>query len=253
VDGKPGEELLIAQNNFARSMVFENSAWKVLDQYNAKSAENRISSAAAARMDGGKPAILLLDGQKGRLQILVAGEEKTYRFDKELDIGAWNVSAGIKMMPAPLWHGLPAREDTARMAVPQNILLFDGEKFAIIVPPAGSIIAQRLDQKFSYETKIKDGSYGGLTTGDINGDGVVDIIMVEYKHNHIEILGLDSTGKPAPAFAFKVFEDKRYREQMPQQSTGVEPRQLKTADVTGDGLADLVTIIHDRVIVYPQD
>ncbi len=250
VDGKPGEELLMAQNNFARSMVFENGAWKVYDQYNAKSAENRISAVAVANIDEEKPSILLLDGQKGRLQVLAAGDEKTYRFDKELDIGAWNVSAGIKMILTPL-------SGSSR----DSIVLFDGEKFAFIVlpaaslsnPPAKETIVPRLEQKFSYETKIKDGAYGGLTTGDINGDGVADFIMVEYKHNHIEILGLDPAGKPTPAFAFKVFEDKRYREQMSIESKGVEPRQLKVADVTGDGLADLVAIIHDRIIVYPQD
>ena len=253
--GAGAEELLLAQNNFARSMVFSKGGWTVCDQYNAKSDENRISAVAAAHLNGvseDRPEILLLDGQKGRLQILVAGEEKTYRFDKELDIGTWNASAGIKMTLASVWHGLPARENTAR-GLPQNILLFDGEKFAIIIPPAPGTIVQRLDQRFSYETKIKDGSYGGLTTGDINGDGVVDIITVEYKHNHIEILALDSAGRPVPAMRFKVFEDKHYREARPQQGMGVEPRQLKAADVTGDGLADLVTIIHDRVIVYPQD
>jgi hypothetical protein len=245
IDNKPGEELLLAQNNFARSMVFTKGNWMVLDQYNAKSAENSISAVAALRLNGDaedRPEILLLDGQKGRLQILTPGADKTYRFDKELDIGTWNTSAGIKMMIAHL---------TADRG--ENIVLFDGEKFAIVIPPAGGAIQQRLEQKFSYETKIKDGSYGGLTTGDINGDGVVDIIMVEYKHNHIEILALDSAGKPVPAFAFKVFENKHYRQAMPQETTGVEPRQLKVADVTGDGLADLVTIIHDRVIVYPQD
>jgi hypothetical protein len=253
IDNKPGEELLLAQNNFARSMVFTNGGWMVLDQYNAKSAENSISAVAALRLNGNaedRPEILLLDGQKGRLQILTPGADKTYRFDKELDIGTWNTSAGIKMMIAHL---------TADRG--ENIVLFDDEKFAIVIPPAvslsnppaGGAIQQRLEQKFSYETKIKDGSYGGLTTGDINGDGVVDIIMVEYKHNHIEILALDSAGKPVPAFAFKVFEDKHYRQAMPQETTGVEPRQLKVADVTGDGKADLVTIIHDRVIVYPQD
>ncbi|MFH1370475.1 MAG: VCBS repeat-containing protein [Planctomycetota bacterium] len=242
IDGSPGEELLLAQNNFARSMVFTKGGWTVLDQYNAKSSENRISAAAASHIDGDKPAILLLDGQKGRLQILSAGADKTYRFDRELDIGTWNTSAGIKMMLASL---------TADRS--ENIVLFDGEKFAIVIPPASDTTVPRLEQDFSYETKIKDGSYGGLTTGDINGDGIVDIIMVEYKHNHIEILSLDSAGKPVPAFAFKVFEDKHYRQAMPQQATGVEPRQLKVADVTGDGSADLVTIIHDRVIVYPQD
>ena len=227
--------------------------WVVLDQYNAKSAENRISAVAAARLDGANQSILLLDGQKGWLQILTPGADKTYRFDRELDIGTWNASAGIKMMLASLTGGGP-----------ENIVLFDGEKFAIIIPPfgkvspssdtpAGGAFRQRLDQKFSYETKIKDGSYGGLTSGDINGDGVVDIIMVEYKHNHIEILAFDSAGGPLPAMRFKVFEDKHYRETRPQQGIGVEPRQLKVADVTADGKADLVTIIHDRIIIYPQD
>jgi hypothetical protein len=223
-------------------MVFANGGWIVLDQYNAKRSENSISAVAAAQINGDKPTILLLDGQKGRLQILTAGANKTYRFDRELDIGTWNTSAGIKMLLATL---------TSNKS--ENIVLFDGEKFAIVIPPAGNTTMQRLDQKFSYETKIKDGSYGGLTTGDINGDGVVDIILVEYKHNHIEILTLDSAGQPVPAFAFKVFEDKHYREAMPRQTTGVEPRQMKVADVTGDGLAELVTVIHDRVIVYPQD
>jgi hypothetical protein len=66
-------------------------------------------------------------------------------------------------------------------------------------------------------------------------------------------LDWEGKGKPIPAFAFKIFEDKAYREVRQQQSAGVEPRELKVADVTGDGRADLVTVIHDRVIIYPQD
>ncbi len=244
-DGKPGDELLVAQNNFARSMTFPGGEWTVLDQYNAKSAENRISAVAAAKMkvDGAKDskAILLLDGQKGRLQILTPGSDKTYRFDKELDVGSWNPAAGIKMMLASLTGGGP-----------DDILLFDGEKFGIVIPPGGKTNRYRLEQKFSYETKIKDGAYGNLTTGDINGDKRTDIILVEYKHNHIEILAMDSAGKPVPAMRFKTFEDKTYRESRPQAPI-VEPRQMKVADVTGDGKADLVTIIHDRIIIYPQD
>jgi hypothetical protein len=244
-DGKPGDELLVAQNNFARSMTFANGEWTVLDQYNAKGAENRISAVAAAKMkvDGSKDsrAILLLDGQKGKLQILTPDADKTFRFDKELDVGTWNAGFGVKMLIASLAGGGP-----------DDILLFDGEKFGIVIPPGGRTNRYRLEQKFTYETKIKDGAYGNLTTGDINGDKRTDIVMVEYKHNHIEILTLDSAGKPIPAMRFKIFEDKGYREARPQ-GAGVEPRQLKVADVTGDGKADLVTIIHDRIIIYPQD
>ena len=36
-------------------------------------------------------------------------------------------------------------------------------------------------------------------------------------------------------------------------AASVEPREMKIADVTGDGKANLVTVIHDRIIIYPQD
>ncbi len=245
VDGKPGDELLVAQNNFARSMTFTNGEWTVVDQYNAKNAENHISAVAAAKMkvDGAKDskAILLLDGQKGWLQILTPDTDKTFRFDKELDVGTWNPASGVKMLIASLTGGGP-----------EDILLFDGEKLGLVIPPGAKTNRYRLEQKFSYETKIKDGAYGNFTTGDINGDKPTDIITVEYKHNHIEILTLDSAGKPVPAMRFKTFEDKTYREAR-QLSVGVEPRQMKVADVTGDGKADLITVIHDRIIIYPQD
>ena len=226
-------------------MTFANGEWTVLDQYNAKGVENRISAVAAAKLKVGDAkdnrTILLLDGQKGRLQILTPGSDKTYRFDKELDVGSWNPAGGIKMTLASLTG-----------SGPEDIVLFDGEKFAIVVPPGGKTNRYQLEQKFTYETKIKDGAYGNLATGDINGDKRVNIILVEYKHNHIEILALDSAGKPIPAMRFKTFEDKTYRESRPQAPI-VEPRQMKVADVTGDGKADLVTIIHDRIIIYPQD
>jgi hypothetical protein len=259
VDGKKGDELLIAQNNFARSMVFADGSWKIIDQYNAKSAENRISAAAAINIYGSKkdkkPEILLLDGQKGRLQILKAGEDNAYHFEKEIDTGVWSGPAGVKMLlasltgktgPSTVSSGLNHKSQAP------EILLFDGEKFAIVKTPGNQGDFARLERKFSYETKIKDGSYGILTTGDINGDGVVDIILVEYKNNHIEILTQNSAGNPVPAFAFKVFEDKAYRESR-QPMPGVEPSQLKVADVTGDGKADLIAVIHDRIIIYPQD
>lgn len=252
IEGKKKDTLLLAQNNFARSMIFRDGAWQIIDQYNAKSAENRISAALAVNIEGDKrPEVLLMDGQKGRLQILTAGDDKTYHFEKEIDTGVWNPGgpgAGVKMLTASL-TGKSAKSATS------EILLFDGEKFAIIETPGNQNDFARLEQKFSYETKIKDGSYGIFTTGDINGDGVVDIILVEYKNNNIEILTQNQAGNPVPAFAFKVFENKTYREARQSISTvsGVEPGELKIADVTGDGKPDLIAVVHDRIIVYPQD
>ncbi len=247
VDDKRGEELLVAQKNFARSLIFtDGENWSIVDQYNAKDAENKISAVAAFDIDGkgsqGHPAILLLDGQKGQLQILKAGVDNTYRFEKELDVGTWNAAKHLKMLFAPLTGGKA-----------NSILLFDGEKFALITPPGVSYTPRRLEQQFNYETKIKDGVYGNLTAGDINSDDRIDIIMVEYERNHIEILALDNKMKPIPAMRFKIFEQKSYRDSKKRSRTTVEPRELKIADVTGDGRNDLVTVIHDRIIIYPQD
>jgi hypothetical protein len=247
VDGKAGDELLIAQKNFARSLVFsEGQTWNVIDQYNAKSTENQILAVAAFDIDSGSPAdrpsILLLDGQKGQLQILKAGNDKTYRVEKELEVGSFNSAAHLKMLFAPLTGG-----DV------ESLLLFDSKKFALVTPLTSKNFAQRLEQQFSYETKIKDGIYGNLAAGDINGDGRTDIIMVEYGHSHIEILALDADEKPVPAMRFKIFEEKSYRDSKARPKASAEPRELTVADVTGDGKDDLVTIIHDRVIIYPQD
>ena len=247
VDGKAGRELLVAQKNFARSLVFSDGRrWSIIDQYNAKSTENQISAVAAFNIGGdslqGRPAILLLDGRKGQLQILKAGSDKTYRLEKELDLGKWNSAIHLKILFAPL---------TGNRA--KSLLLFDSEKFALVTAPSGGNDAQYLEQQFSYETKIKDGIYGNLTAGDINGDGRTDIIMVEYRRNHIEILALDAGVEPIPAMRFKIFEQKSYRESKTRTQASVEPRQLQIADVTGDGKDDLVTVIHDRIIIYPQD
>ncbi len=244
IDGKPGDELLVAQKNFARSLIFsEGQSWNVVDQYNSKSTENQIAAVAAFDiLSTDRPTILLLDGQKGQLQVLNAGEDKTYRVEKELDVGKWSTTARLKMMYAPLTGG---RE--------KNILLFDSEKFALITPPSSEETSAYLEQQFSYETEIKDGVYGNLTAGDINSDNRLDIITVEPKNNYFEILALDAGLKPVPAMRFKIFEQKSYRDSENRGKTNVEPREMKIADVTGDGKDDLVTIIHDRIIVYPQD
>jgi len=242
VDGKPGGEILIAQGNFARSLVFKDGkSWNIIDQYNAKSKENSISAVALFELENIGSAIVLLDAQKGQLQILKAGEDKTYRFAKQIDIGKWSITDNMKMLTAEVTG------DSAK-----SIVLFDGSKFALITIPTESKKSRTLATKFSYETRIKDGIYGKLAVGDINLDDRADIIMLDYKKNHIEILTLDNEYKPVSAFAWKVFEEKSFAESK-RTKTNVEPREMKVADVTGDGKQDLVTIIHDRIIIYPQD
>jgi hypothetical protein len=243
--GKAGSELLIAQKNFARSLLFENGQnWRVCDQYNAKSTENRISAVGVFDIADGNNAaersILLLDGQKGQLQILQAGKDKTYRLEKEINVGRWESADHLKMLYESIG------EKGAK-----NILLFDSKKFALISPDSRTNAARAIEQMFSYETKIKDGVYGNLAVGDINSDGITDFVMVDYKNNNIEILTLGNLKNPVVGTRFKLFEEKTSAEKTGK--TAVEPHQIEVTDVTGDGKPDVVTVIHDRIIIYPQD
>ncbi len=247
VDSEPGRELLVAQKNFARSLVFaDGRRWSVIDQYNARSTENQVSAVAAVSISGQtadeRPAILLLDGQRGTLQILKADDGTAYGFVEETDVGTWNTSSNLKILSAPIG---PDRS--------RSIILFDGNKFALVLPPDREGQIEHFERLWSYETDIEDGGYGNLAAGDINGDGQTDIVMVDYKKNHIEILTLDASDQPVPAMRFKIFEAKSYRDDQKRTKAAVEPREMQISDVTGDGKDDLITLIHDRVIIYPQD
>lgn len=232
IDGDGRDELLIAYGGFARSVVLDENGWNVIDQYNRHDRSATIDSGVLYDIDKDKSKeILLFDGGKSQLQVLKADSDGTFRFDRLYDIGKWNLK---KILPFEL------NDESV-------LLLFDGEKFALSNSNANS----QLELLFSYESKIKDAKYARLAVGDLNKDGIIDASMVDYVKNNIEILTFNDSFQPAPAFRFKVFEDKSY--QRSDSRPTVEPREIGIFDVTNDNFNDLVIIVHDRLIVYPQD
>jgi hypothetical protein len=53
-----------------------------------------------------------------------------------------------------------------------------------------------------------------------------------------------------PANRWPVFEERTFRG---RRSELPEPREALIVDVTGDGKNDLVVLVHDRILVYPQE
>jgi len=65
-----------------------------------------------------------------------------------------------------------------------------------------------------------------------------------------DLVIFDSQHKLIPANRWQVFEERTFRS---RRSETPEPREALVIDVTGDGRNDLVVLVHDRILVYPQE
>ena len=237
---KGATALLLARKKFARSLIFASKGgWQVVDQYQAVNQQSNVVAAAACRMPGKKDmTIVTYDAARERLGILARKGDGTYRTDKELEIGSVNVRkilAGNFGGPSPL------------------SLLVCGAHKLIRIPLTGQ--THQLSKIASFEPDIKSGRYGALTAGDVNSDNRPDIVLCERRTQHVEILTFNPQARLVAATKFKVFEQAQAprRNKWNNEESGGEPKTAVVGDVTGDGKNDLILLVHDRLIIYPQD
>jgi hypothetical protein len=102
----------------------------------------------------------------------------------------------------------------------------------------------------SYETPVKDGFLHDVVTGDLDNDGRKDLVFLETAKNYVDLVMFTKEHKLVPADRWQVFEQKTFRG---RSGEFPEPREALVSDLTGDGKNDLVLIVHDRILLYPQD
>jgi len=210
-----------------------------VDQYQAASGDSSFSAAIACDLPGVEgPAIIAYDAAGNELQILTRRADGTYRSRNEIDVGT--VSAK-KILAGNFGGGSPL-----------TLMLCGGDR-ALAVPVAAR--TDLLRKVASFDTELKGVEYGALTAGDVNGDGLAELLVADQGKQHLEVIAFDEEGQMVPATRFKVFESPRGAEQRSygRDSTPAEPRAIAVGDVTADGKNDLVLLVHDRLIVYPQE
>jgi hypothetical protein len=229
-----GPAILVAQNTFARRIELDaQNNWGIKDQYNAGRSSAQVLGAAAIDVDGDKTKEIVLLDRNGKSLILLGLQDGVYRPKGIRSIGSISSFEGM--------HVADLDGDGS-----DDLLIAGTDRFSILF--TGTKV-QRLRPIASYETKRTDARLGDLTSGDLNGDGVPDILFADIVEHFLEIASYDGGPDLLPALSFKVFERKSFRD----VGDLFEPREFVVGDVDGDNRDDLVMIVHDRILVYRQD
>jgi len=241
-DGKP--ELLLAQKNFLRAVVLhadtnrasdkQSFSFRVKEQINGVAGNSRIVGAAALLNGTNRIAsIFLLDAERKSLTLCERDAAGVWQVARNLPLPVSDFS-GLEPLalggPSPNSIGFLSLNAVAWMALRGDVWEFT-----------------ELD---GYETSIKDGFLNDVVSGDLNNDGRKDLVFLETGRNHLDIVTFELPHHLVPANRWQVFEERTFRG---RRSEMPEPREALVTDVTGDGRNDLVVLVHDRILVYPQE
>jgi hypothetical protein len=243
-DGDGKAELLLGQRNFVRAVVLKSekgagdaakATWSfvVKEQINGAAANSRILSAAPLAGGGQTPVLFLLDAERKALTVCERDAAGVWQAARNVQLPVSDFTA---LHPVAL-HG--AQPNSLALVGPNAVawLQFQGKVW-------------ELTELDGYETPIKDGRLHDVVSGDLNHDGRKDLVFLETARNHLDVVMYEKPHQLMPANRWQVFEERTFRS---RRTDSAEPREALIVDVTGDQKPDLVIVVHDRILVYPQE
>jgi len=230
VDGDGVEELLVADRNYIRALRFarngDTPGWQVVSQTNAEDSDAEL--VALARTPDG----------------LVAADRTTDQLLLFTDDGD-----GLQQVDTV---DLPGIETRLLAAAPlaghdgASILAAGDEAMAVVTHSGDRAV---LKEAGTWRSAMEDHAPHEFGVGDVNADGHMDLLALDAGEQMLEILTFTQSGELLHATGFPVFESRTFSGGEGRQ---LQPRAAWVADINNDGRDDVVLLVHDRILIYPQ-
>lgn len=236
VNGDGKAEWLVCATGYARAYrINDDDILEVVDQYNARDSKDMTTLPLRMDIDSdGQLEILLYVVQQGAFQVLEADDAGVYRYDRTEDVGA------IKPLRAL---------NQINRHSSQEPLLILGRQQVWLLEPGKPVLVTNI--QYERENDLPKIIFNDIATGDLIHGGQPEMLMIDGTNNFLELLKLSEDGTWESELFFEVFDtDAHYQG---RQGAPLEPRDVRIDDVTGDGLDDLIILVHNRVLIYPQD
>jgi len=235
-----GDSMLAIKDKFARATWIDKDQNVVVEeQFNGKDSTSRLVDAAVGSLRSADSREVVLLDRPSKL-LTVHGRENGGAFTKLIDHPLDDASYSTVTL-----FDLDGdqRDDI--------ILAADDRLSVIYTQPQGL----NLNTVSSHSTTIEDGGYGQVWGVNLPGPRATGIIAIEMSENYLDFLevGKDADGNPAlnKFYGFKVFDSEATIARRVNMDGQPEPREIVVSDLNDDGLADVVTLIHDNIIIYP--
>lgn len=242
-DGKRSN-LMVASGSYVRILRLDaDNRLKVLDQISGRNSESKLKAGSPLDLDGdGTDEIVFIDSSVNSAEIL----------QKTVD-GTYAITSQVKL-PKLQFVRLDARDLDGDKR--DDLILYGKNQTAIFYSKKTQ---PDFVEEFNYTVEDKDlGRPQDLSIGDLDSNGKADVIISTAPHYNLLFLsdaprkGKKTDGEAGKslkqALSFGIFEEKSYS----RRSTNLGPKQMIIADIDGDKAADLLLLIHDRILLYLQ-